>query len=113
MWYMQAIKKEILGEDSEGDKDDEDDDEEDDEDDESDEEGAGQAPVGAITQRIQVCCECFVASHTKPFALISEFVSTLFRCPPAVGRLGHCLIEVSLFGLLPKCANHHKDGCTQ
>ena len=53
---MQAIKKEILGED---DQDEDDDDEEDDGDDgdeeeESDEEGASQAPGAAPTQRIQV-----------------------------------------------------------
>ena len=55
---LQAIKKEILGEDDEDDEEeDEDEGEEgDDEDDESDEEGTGQAPGAAATQRIQVCC---------------------------------------------------------
>lgn len=55
---MQAIKKEILGEDDEGedeDDDDEEDDGDDDEEDESDEGGAGQAPGATATQRIQVC----------------------------------------------------------
>ena len=52
---MQAIKKEVLGEDSEEDSDEGDDDEDDDEDDDSDGEGAGQQlPAGAPTQRIQV-----------------------------------------------------------
>ena len=54
---LQAIKKEILGEDDEDDEEEEDeDDEDDDEDNESDEEGAGQQPGAASTQRIQVCC---------------------------------------------------------
>ena len=54
---LQAIKREILGEDGEDDDDEEDDEGEegDDEDDESDEEGAGQAPGAAATQRIQAC----------------------------------------------------------
>ena len=52
---LQAIKKEVLGEDSEEESDEGDDDEDDDEDDESDGEGAGQQlPAGAPTQRIQV-----------------------------------------------------------
>ncbi len=55
---MQAIKREILGEDDEDDEEEDSDEGEegDDEDDESDEESAGQAPGTAATQRIQVCC---------------------------------------------------------
>lgn len=53
----QAIKKEILGEDSEEDEDeDEDEEDDDDKDDDSDEEALAQAPMGAPTQRIQVSC---------------------------------------------------------
>ena len=62
---LQAIKREILGEDEEDDDDDEDGDgdEDDDEDDESDVEGAGQAPGAAPTQRIQVCTSGIPSAH--------------------------------------------------
>ena len=103
IWYLQAIKKEILGEDSEGDEDDEDDDEDDDEEDESDEEGAGQAPVGASTQRIQVCCDCFITSHTKLCCFDLRICDCSFqmhsRCGPPMS-LPHTGVTVWILALM-------------
>lgn len=60
----QAIKREILGEDSEDD--DEDDDDDEDEDDSDEEPAAAQAPAGAPTQRIQVSFSVLITSLSCP-----------------------------------------------